>query len=161
RARLGDTVDRRSPIEGGGALQLHLRLADVFVHQLGDPTAAQRELAAARALAPDDPAIHEMTAAILVASDPAAAIAAWREVARLAEQRSDHRTSARAWAKLGDLLDDAANTEDSADDAGESDDAAEAAWRRSLELDPLQADALVGLARAAAKRNDHGVAADL
>jgi tetratricopeptide (TPR) repeat protein len=145
-------------------VQLHLRLADVFVHQLGDPVAAQQELAAARALAPDDPAVHEMTAAILVTSDPAAAITAWREVARLAELRGDHRTCARAWAKLGDLLDDSKNPEGATDASGERPDggsAAEGAWRRSLELDPLQADAVVGLANAAAKRNDHRVAADL
>src|SRR4029079_2728750 len=47
-----------------------------------------------------------------------AAIAAWREVARLAELRGDHRTAARAWAKLGDLLADEADAEDADDAAG-------------------------------------------
>src|SRR5690606_2372966 len=61
-------------------VELRLRLADVFVHQLADPASAQHELAAARELAPDDPAVHEMTATILASSDPAAAIDAWREV---------------------------------------------------------------------------------
>jgi tetratricopeptide (TPR) repeat protein len=135
-------------------VQLHLRLADVFLHQLGDPAGAQRELAAARALSPDEPAVHEMTAAILVASDPVAAIAAWREVARLAEASDDHRTCARAWARLGDL-------HAGGGAPGDPPTAAADAWRRSLELDPLQADALVGLASAAAARNDHAIAADL
>ncbi|HET9624677.1 MAG TPA: hypothetical protein VFP84_25090, partial [Kofleriaceae bacterium] len=85
-------------------VQLHLRLADVFVHQLADLASAQHELGAARQLSPADPAVHEMTATILVASDPPAAIEAWREVARLAEARGDHRTCARAWARVGDLL---------------------------------------------------------
>ncbi|HEY0480211.1 MAG TPA: tetratricopeptide repeat protein, partial [Kofleriaceae bacterium] len=134
------------------AVQLHLRLADVFVHQLGDPAAAQRELAAARERAPDDPAVHEMTATILGTDDRDGAAAAWREVARLAEQRGDHRTCARAWARLGELL-------ASAGDAATG--GAEDAWRRALELDPLQADALVGLAAAAAERNDHAIAAEL
>jgi len=155
RARVG-TADKPR------AVQLHLQLADVFVHRLGDPAAAQHELAAARVLAPDEPAVHEMTAAILVTSDPAAAIAAWREVARLAELRGDHRTGARAWARLGGLLDapaapDAVAGAPSGGGAG----AAEDAWRRSLELDPLQADALVGLAGAASERGAHAVAADL
>jgi tetratricopeptide (TPR) repeat protein len=152
RARVGTTDPART-------VQLHLRLADVLVHQLGDPAGAQHELAAARALAPDDPAVHEMAATSLVASDPAAAIAAWREVARLAETRGDHRTCARAWAGLGGLLAEQAGAQDTTDLHGTS--AAEDAWRRSLELDPLQADALVGLAGAAAGRNDHAVAADL
>src|SRR6185503_18086062 len=84
-------------------------------------------------------------------------IAAWREVARLADLRGDHRMCARAWARLGDLL--AASTASDPDEPPNS--AAEDAWRRSLELDPLQADALVGLADAAAARNDHAIAADL
>ncbi len=177
RARVGGMAGTKSGTAGGTlggtvdkprAVQLHLRLADVFVHQFGDLEGAQQELAAARALAPDDPAVHEMTAAILVTRDPAAAITAWREVARLAELRGDHRTGARAWAKLGDLLAGAPRppassgapspTGDAGADSNPS--AAEQAWRRSLELDPLQADALVGLANAAAERNDHGVAAD-
>jgi tetratricopeptide (TPR) repeat protein len=140
RARAVSTADPAR------AVALRLRLADVFVHQLGDPSSAQQELAAARLLAPEDPAVHEMTATILASIDPPRAIEAWREVVRLAEARSDHRTSARAWAILGDL---------------QGGDEAEAAWRRALELDPLQADALGGLARAAAARADHVVAADL
>ena len=163
--------------ERPSAVQLHLRLADVFVHQLGDRAAAQRELATARELAPDDPAVHEMTATILGASDPAGAAAAWREVARLAELRGDHRTCARAWARLGDLLAGLAglvgpadpaelpDVPDPADPAAAANrsepGAAEDAWRRSLELDPMQADALVGLAAAAADRNDHAIAAEL
>ncbi len=135
------------------AVQLHLRLADVFVHQLGDRTGAHRELTAARDLAPDDPAVHEMTATILADSDPAGAAAAWREVARLAERRGDPRTCARAWARLGDLLAGAT--------ARPEPGAAEDAWRRSLELDPMQTDALIGLASAAADRNDHAIAVEL
>ncbi len=151
----------RTPIamaEPPRAVQLHLRLADVFVHQLGDPAAAQRELAAARGRAPDDPAVHEMTATILTASDRAGAIAAWREVARLAELRGDHRTSARAWARLGGLLADPGAPADPGVPADPQGATAEDAWRRSLELDPLQADALVGLAAAAADRDDHDIA---
>ncbi|HMG23076.1 MAG TPA: hypothetical protein VK607_17190, partial [Kofleriaceae bacterium] len=159
------------------AVQLHLRLADVFVHQLGDRAAAQRELATAGELSPDDPAVHEMTATILGASDPAGALAAWREVARLAELRADRRTCARAWARLGDLLaglpgdptgdptgDPAGDpTGDPAGDpaAAAEPGAAEDAWRRSLELDPMQAAALVGLGAAAAARDEHAVAAEL
>src|SRR5690606_40737235 len=52
------------------AVELRLRLADVFVHQLGDPANAQHELAIARQLAPDDAAVHEMTATILASSNP-------------------------------------------------------------------------------------------
>ena len=52
------------------AVQLRLRLADVFVHQLGDPASAQHELAVARELAPDDPAVHEMAATILSTINP-------------------------------------------------------------------------------------------
>jgi tetratricopeptide (TPR) repeat protein len=133
------------------AVALRLRLADVFVHQLGDPGSAQQELAAARLLAPEDPAVHEMTATILATIDPPRAIEAWREVARLAEARSDHRTCARAWAILGDLQ---------AGPGGGGDDA-EAAWRRAIELDPIQADALGGLSRAASQRGDHPLAAEL
>lgn len=140
RARAVSTADPAR------AVQLRLRLADVFVHQLDDPQSAQLELAAARQLAPDDPAIHEMTATILNSIDPPKAIEEWREVARLAELRSDHRTCARAWAILGDLL---------------SGDEAEQAWRKSLALDSLQSDALAGLANAAAKRGEHAVAAEL
>jgi Tfp pilus assembly protein PilF len=131
------------------AVQLRLRLADVFIHQLDDPASAQQELAVARHLAPDDAAVHEMTATVLSAIDPIAAIAAWREVARLAEARGDHRTTARALATIGDKL--SAAKETGADDA----------WREALELDPLQADALAGLAFSAAQRGDHEVAASL
>ena len=134
--------------EPARAVQLRLRLADVFVHQLADPASAQQELAVATHLAPDDPAVHEMTATILSSINPAAAIDAWREVARLAEVRGDHRTSARAWATVGDLL----------GRAGSAD--AEVAWARALVLDPLQSDALAGLAAAAAAREDHVAAAD-
>jgi tetratricopeptide (TPR) repeat protein len=156
RTRVGGATDKPRAVE------LHLQLADVFVHQLGDPAAAQHELAVARALAPDDPAVHELTAAILAKSDPAAAIAAWREVTRLAELRGDHRTGARAWARLGDLLDEPTPSDEAAGDLPRADSRpAEQAWRRSLELDPLQADALVGLAGAAAERNNHAAATEL
>ncbi|MEO6774463.1 MAG: tetratricopeptide repeat protein [Kofleriaceae bacterium] len=132
------------------AVQLHLRLAEVFAHQLRDPGNAHVELSAARAFAPDDPAVHEMTAVILAVSDPHAAVQAWREVARLADERDDARTAARANAILGDSL----------AHLGQLDDA-ELAWRRTLERDPLQADAISGLARAAAQRGDHANAAEL
>jgi Tfp pilus assembly protein PilF len=89
------------------AVMLRLRLADVLVHHGDDAAGAQAELAAARALAPDDPAVHEMSASLLAESDPAAAIDAWREVARLAESRGDKRTAARAHATVGALLADA------------------------------------------------------
>ncbi len=132
------------------AVQLRLRLADVFVHQLRDAGNAHLELSAARQLAPDDPAVHEMTATIMASSDPRAAVAAWREVARLAESRDDRRTAGRAYAVLGDLL-------ASANDGAE----AEVAWRRAIEVDPLQELALAGLAAATAKRGDHPTAAEL
>ncbi|MGN6103488.1 MAG: tetratricopeptide repeat protein, partial [Kofleriaceae bacterium] len=137
--------------EPARAVQLRLRLADVFVRQLHDPDSAQLELAAARAIAPGDPAVHEMTAAILTTSDPPAAVEAWREVGRLAELRGDHRIAARAWASVGGLL-----AEHPALDGDP-----EAAWRRAVELDPLQPEALAGLAHAAAARGDHGGAAEL
>ena len=86
-----------------------------------------------------------MTAAILTAHDPHAAAAEWRAVGRLAEARGDHRTAARAWATLGELVAAGAPGE------GES---AIAAWQRALELDPLQVDALAGLAGAAAAAGD-------
>ncbi|MCW5805189.1 MAG: hypothetical protein KIT31_22650, partial [Deltaproteobacteria bacterium] len=140
--------------EPARAVQLRLRLADVFVHQLGDADGAQQELIAAKALAPDDPAVHEMTATILSSSDPGAAVDAWREVARLAEARGDHRTCGRAWAILGGLIAEGATNST----AGVS---AASAWRRALELDPLQTDAIVGLAGIAAARGDHAGAAEL
>jgi len=132
------------------AVQLHLRLADVFAHQLRDPGNAHVELSAARAFAPDDPGVHEMTAVILAVSDPRAAVQAWREVARLADERGDARTGARANAILGDSL----ARQDQLEEA-------ERAWRNALERDPLQADAIAGLARAAAARGDHAGAAEL
>ena len=132
------------------AVALRLRLADVFVHQLDDPHSAQQELAVARHLAPDDPAVHEMTATILSTIDPIAAVSAWQDVARLAEARGDHRTAARALATVGDKL--------VATGAGAHE--AEAAWTRALSLDPLQSDAIAGLAYAAAAREDHATAAD-
>jgi Tfp pilus assembly protein PilF len=132
------------------AVQLHLRLADVFAHNLRDQGNAHVELSAARAFAPDDPAVHEMTAVILAVSDPRAAVQAWREVARLADERGDTRTAARANAILGDSL-------AHQDQLGEAEDA----WRRALERDPLQADAIAGLARAAAQRGDHASAVEL
>ncbi len=135
------------------AVQLRLRLADVLAHHLGDAASAQLELAAATALAPDDPAIHEMTATILASSDRPAAILAWREVARLAEARRDHRTAARAHATLGTLL--------ALDETLPAMTDAETAWRRALAFDALQSDAIAGLARASAARNDHAAAADL
>jgi tetratricopeptide (TPR) repeat protein len=98
RARAAVTTDIARQVA------LRLRLADVFMHQLSDAASAQQELAAARTLAPDDPAIHEMTASILSTHEPGAAVEAWREVARLAEVRGDNRTCARAWATLGDLI---------------------------------------------------------
>ena len=107
---------------------------------------------AARALAPDDPAIHEMTATILSTKEPTAAVEAWREVARLAEARGDTRTCGRAWATLGDLLASGAQY----DTVGIT---AELAWERALEYDAIQTDALVGLARSAAKKANHGAAA--
>src|SRR5262249_10157537 len=122
------------------AVQLRLRLADVFVQQLGGLPGAQQELAAPRELAPDEPAGPEMTAKILTASDPEAAIAAWREVARIAEARGDHRTASRAFARLGELV-----PVDEADEV----------WRRALALDSLQTDAIVGLAKSASNRSDH------
>ncbi len=146
RARAQTTADAPR------AVQLRLRLADVLVHQLGDVAAAQQELAAARALAPADPAVQEMTAAILTSHDPAAAAAEWREVGRLAETRGDHRTAARAWATLGELIARGAPAGDAR--------SATAAWQRALELDPLQADALAGLAGAAAAAGDHATAAE-
>ena len=149
-------------------VQLRLRLADVLVRHTHDAIGAQAELAAARDLAPDDPAVHEMTASILQSSDPAAAVAAWRSVARLGEQRGDHRTAARAFSILGGLLAElAAPGPDDAADAGahspphDLGGEAEAAWRRALELDPLQADAITGLAAAAARRDEHTLAAEL
>ena len=139
RARAGASEAER-------AVQLRLRLADVLAHNADDPLGAQQELPAARALAPDDPAVHEMTATILQGR---ASVDAWREVARLAEARGDHRTAARAFATLGGAL--------VATDAA----TAQAAWRRALELDPLQADAIAVLAAAAATAGDHARAAEL
>jgi tetratricopeptide (TPR) repeat protein len=142
---------RAAGSERARSLAMRLRLADVLAHQLGDTTGAQLELATARQLAPADPAVHEMTAQILSTTDRPAAIAAWREVARLAETRNDHRAAGRAYAALGELL---ARAEAQRSDA-------EAAWRHALELDPLQADALSSLAAAAAARRDHTAAAEL
>ncbi|HEY5947799.1 MAG TPA: hypothetical protein VIV40_20000, partial [Kofleriaceae bacterium] len=138
------------------AVELRLRLADVFVHQLGDPANAQHELQVARELAPDDAAVHEMTATILASSNPVAALDAWREVARLAESRGDSKSGARAYAILGELL---AKRYAAADE--QSWQEAEQAWRRALELDALQTDAIAGLATAAAARGDHEAAAEL
>jgi tetratricopeptide (TPR) repeat protein len=149
RARAANSDTKR-------AVELRLRLADVFVHQLGDPANAHHELQVARELAPDDSAVHEMTATILASSNPAAALDAWREVARLAETRNDKKSAARAHAILGELLAKryAASEEKAWTEA-------EAAWRRALELDALQTDAIAGLATAAAARGDHAGAADL
>jgi Tfp pilus assembly protein PilF len=158
--------------EPARAVQLRLRLADVLVHQQGDLAAAQRELAAARAVAPDEPAVHEMTAAVLTSHDPVAAVDAWRAVARLGEERGDHRTAARAWAALGDLLARLAPAPGGTPRAPGAPRAldpapprprtagveAQAAWRRAIELDPLQSDALVGLAAAAAATGEHAAA---
>jgi Tfp pilus assembly protein PilF len=132
------------------AVALRLRLAELFASQLDDATSAYAELAVARALAPDDPAVHEITAAITAASDPPAAVQAWREVARLAEAKADRAMAARAHAALGELL----------TRAGEA-PAGEQAWRDALVHDPLQADAIAGLAVAAARRGDHAEAAEL
>jgi Tfp pilus assembly protein PilF len=132
------------------AVALRLRLAELFASQLNDPTSAYAELAVARALAPDDPAVHEITAAITAASDPAAAVQAWREVARLAEAKRDRAMAARAHAALGELLSRAGETSD-----------AEQAWRDALAHDPLHADAIAGLAGAAAARGHHAEAAEL
>ncbi|HTR52582.1 MAG TPA: tetratricopeptide repeat protein, partial [Kofleriaceae bacterium] len=133
------------------ALAMRLKLADVLAHQLGDAAGAQQELAAARELAPHDPSVAEMAAVILASRDRDAAAIAWREVAQLAEARGDRRTAGRAFATLGELL----------ADSGASQADAEAAWRRALELDALQADAIAGLALASARRGDHAAAADL
>lgn len=141
---------RATAAEPARAVQLRLRLADVFAQHLDDLPGAHAELAAARALAPDDPAVHEMAATILQATDPAAAIEAWREVARLADARGDAKTGARAYAVLGDLIHD---TQTSV--------GAEGAWRRALELDPLQESAIAGLARVAAMHGAHEEAAAL
>ncbi len=149
RARAVSTTDSTR------AVQLRLRLADVFAHELDDPTSAQQELGLARELAPNDPAVHEMTAAVLGGIDRMSAIDAWREVARLAETRQDHRAGARAWAAIGDLL--AALPHDDAATVGSMD--AEHAWNKALALDPLQSDAIAGLAQAATARNDHAAAA--
>jgi tetratricopeptide (TPR) repeat protein len=138
------------------AVELRLRLADVFVHQLGDPANAQHELQVARQLAPDDPAVHEMTATILASSNPAAALDAWREVARLAEGRGDKKSAARAYAILGELL----AKHYTATDAKSWQDA-EKAWRRALELDALQIEAIAGLATSHAARGAHAAAAEL
>ena len=132
------------------AVQLHLRLADVFAHQLHDLGNAHLELSAARALAPDEPSVYEMTATILAVGDPRAALQAWREVARLADERGDARTAARAFATLGAGLADQG-------EVAEADDA----WRLALERDDLQGDALAGLAAAAARRGDHAEAVEL
>jgi tetratricopeptide (TPR) repeat protein len=138
----------------GRAVALRLRLADVFVHQLADPGSAQHELSVARDLAPEDPAVHEMTATILASSNPGAALEAWREVARNAEARGDTRSAARALAIVGDLLAKRYAAEEQSSWAR-----AEAAWSRALELDPLQTEAIAGLATAAAARGDHDAAA--
>lgn len=138
------------------AVELRLRLADLFVHQLGDPASAQHELAIARQLAPDDPAVHEMTATILASSNPGAALDAWREVARLFEVRGDTTSAARAYAIVGELL---VKRYSAADEKAWRD--AESAWRRALELDALQTEAIAGLATAAAARGDHTGAAEL
>src|SRR5690606_30565651 len=129
------------------AVELRLRLADVFVHQLGDPANAQHELAVARHLAPDESAVHEMTATILASSNPTAALDVWGWVARLAEAGGDARRGARAYAIRGELLGKrcAAPDEESWQDA-------EAAWQRALELNPMQIEAIAGLATAAAAR---------
>jgi tetratricopeptide (TPR) repeat protein len=149
RARAASSDTKRS-------VELRLRLADVFVHQLGDPANAQHELQVARELAPDDSAVHEMTATILASSNPAAALDAWREVARLAETRNDKTSAARAHAILGELL---AKRYAASEETAWAE--AEVAWRRALELDALQTDAIAGLATAAAARGDHTRAAEL
>ncbi|HEY1558608.1 MAG TPA: hypothetical protein VGF94_27485 [Kofleriaceae bacterium] len=133
------------------ALAMRLRLAEVLAHQLGDPHGAHQELAVARELAPHDPAVHEMAAVILASRDRDGAAVAWGEVARLAEARGDNRTAGRAYATLGELL----------AETGASQAETEAAWRRALDHDPLQADAIAGLALASAGRGDHDAAADL
>src|SRR5262249_1233055 len=116
----------------------------------------QHELQVARELAPDDAAVHEMTATILASSNPVAAVDAWREVARLAETRGDKKSGSRAYAILRELL---AKRYAAADE--KSWHQAEAGWRRALELDALQPDAIAGLATAAAARGDHEGAAEL
>jgi Tfp pilus assembly protein PilF len=144
-AELVRLLRTRIAIDPARAVALRLRIADVLAHQLGDLDAAQGELAAARALAPDDSAVHEMTATILTTRDPAAAISAWREIARLAEARGDRHVAARAYATLGEL----------------SPDAGEPEWRRALELDPLQDVAIANLALAAARGGQHATAVEL
>src|SRR5436190_1870659 len=83
--------------------------------------------------------VHEMTATILTSSYPTAALGAWHEVARIAEERGDHRSAARAFAIVGDLI-----AKRYAAEEASSWERAEAAWRRALELDPLQTDAIAG-----------------
>ena len=56
----------------------HLRLTEVLAQHMDDAAGAEQELAAARRLAPDDPAVHEVAATILGATDPGASVAAWR-----------------------------------------------------------------------------------
>src|SRR5690606_7033350 len=92
----------------------------------------------------------------LASSNPAAALEAWREVARLAEARGDKRSGARAYAILGEHLAKhyAAPDEQSWREA-------ESAWRRALELDPMQVEAIAGLATAHAARGAHAAAAEL
>ena len=82
--------------------------------------------------------------------NPAAALEAWREVARLAESRGDARSAARAFAIVGDLI---AKRYAASDEEEWAD--AEIAWRKALDIDPLQAEAIAGLATAAAARGDH------
>lgn len=131
------------------AVALRLRLADIYAQQLSDATSARFELAAAEQLAPNDIAVHEMTATMLTSSDPGAAQIAWQQVARLAQEHEDHRTAGRAHAALGNLL------------AQEDPAKATLAWQRAIEFDPRQGDAMTGLARASAARGDHAAAADL
>ena len=154
RARAPAARARGRPPSPRARSQLRLRLADVFVHQLGDPASAQHELAAARALAPDDPAVHEMTATILgdAAIRP-------RRSTRGARSRGSPRRAAITRTRRARYAIARRAARDSACRASAR--AAEAAWRRALELDPLQTDAIAGLATAAAARGDHGAAAEL
>ena len=127
------------------AAALRLRLADVLITHVGDLDGAERELATALSLAPNDSAGHEMQAKVLAArGDTASAIAAWQRAIAVAEALGDRKALARAWTHVAEISDATAS---------------EAAWHRALEFDPLSHVAMAGLARAASARGDFQSAA--